>query len=202
VPASGCLLGAVTQVVGGDVIQQDVGNRMRGGNVGWPLILRLAASACKWPYCRTPMHAPDTNAAPRLRIAHVLLSHGFAGSERSTAESCAAQCVAHDVLVVIRHDHRSHSGASIRDHLDPRARWSRFRPLVHAAAVCVLRDWRPDVVHAPAARDATAVPLPHRRGARPRCTSASTARSSSTWTRWSDLAGSTRSRRATAAAPC
>jgi hypothetical protein len=26
----------------------------------------------------------------------------------------------HDVLVVIRHDHRNRSGASIRDHLDPR----------------------------------------------------------------------------------
>jgi glycosyltransferase involved in cell wall biosynthesis len=124
--------------------------RMLGGNVGWPLILQLAASACKWPYCRTPMHAPDTNAAARLRIAHVILSHGFAGSERSTAESCAAQCVAHDVLVVIRHDHRNRSGASIRAHLDPRVtvleipgRWFTQRRLCRA-----LRDWRPDVVHA------------------------------------------------------
>lgn len=99
------------------------------------------------------MVTPGTNAqgAPaRLRIAHVILSQGFAGSERSTVESCAAQCAAHDVLLVVRRSHRSRSGASIRDHLDPRVavaeipdRWFTRRRLEH-----VLREWRVDVAHA------------------------------------------------------
>lgn len=96
------------------------------------------------------MHASAANAPARLRIAHVILSRGFAGSERSTAESCAAQCTAHDVLLVIRRDHRSRSGASIRDHLDPRVavleipgRWFTQRRLCR-----VLHAWRPEVVHA------------------------------------------------------
>ncbi len=99
------------------------------------------------------MSAPDntTDSPPvRLRIAHVILSQGFAGSERSTAESCAAQCAAHDVLLVVRRSHRSRSGASIRDHLDPRVavtevpdRWFTRRRLER-----VLRTWRADVVHA------------------------------------------------------
>jgi glycosyltransferase involved in cell wall biosynthesis len=96
------------------------------------------------------MSAPVDNSPARLRIAHVILSRGFAGSERSTVESCAAQCVAHDVLLVVRHDHRSRGGASIRDHLDARVavaeipgRWLTRRRLQR-----VLRAWRPDVVHA------------------------------------------------------
>lgn len=96
------------------------------------------------------MATPADNPPQRLRIAHVILSQGFAGSERSTAESCAAQCVDHDVLVVVRRSHRSRSGASIRDHLDARVavvevpdRWFTRRQLERA-----LRAWRPDVVHA------------------------------------------------------
>lgn len=97
----------------------------------------------------TPAISTDSPPA-RLRIAHLILSQGFAGSERSTAESCAAQCAAHDVLLVVRRSHRSRSGASIRDHLDPRVavaevpdRWFTRRRLEHA-----LRAWRADVVHA------------------------------------------------------
>ncbi|MFO1401756.1 MAG: glycosyltransferase [Steroidobacteraceae bacterium] len=96
------------------------------------------------------MDAPADNPPARLRIAHVILSQGFAGSERSTVESCAAQCAAHDVLVVVRRGHRSRSGASIRDHLDPRVavtevpdRWFTRRRLEQ-----VLREWRADVAHA------------------------------------------------------
>ena len=96
------------------------------------------------------MHAPPDNNPERLRIAHVILSQGFAGSERSTVESCAAQCSAHDVLLIVRRGHRSRSGASIRDHVDARVlvaelpnRWFTRRSLER-----VLRDWRPHVVHA------------------------------------------------------
>jgi glycosyltransferase involved in cell wall biosynthesis len=85
-----------------------------------------------------------------VRIAHVLYSRGFAGSERSTLESCAAQCVDNDVLLVIRRDHRDRAGASILDHIDPRvhveqvpAHWFARRRLER-----VLQAWRPDVVHA------------------------------------------------------
>ncbi|MET0986612.1 MAG: glycosyltransferase, partial [Steroidobacteraceae bacterium] len=55
---------------------------------------------------------------PPLKIMHVILSRGFAGSERSTAESCNAQVsLGQAVTLVVRRSHRSH-GQSIRDHLD------------------------------------------------------------------------------------
>ena len=85
----------------------------------------------------------------RLRIMHVILSRGFAGSERAVAESCNAMCSAHDVTLVIRRDHRRPSGASIRDHVDPRVRvvelpayWFTRRRLGEA-----IREARPDVIH-------------------------------------------------------
>ena len=62
-----------------------------------------------------------------MKIMHVLLSRGFAGSERSTAESCNQQCLEHDVCLVIRRDHRRR-GASIRDHLDARVQVIEVAP--------------------------------------------------------------------------
>jgi glycosyltransferase involved in cell wall biosynthesis len=59
-------------------------------------------------------------------------------------------CVRHDVAAVIRSDHRSAGGASIRDHLDPRVQvievppglwWTRRR------VAEAIREWRPDVIH-------------------------------------------------------
>lgn len=50
---------------------------------------------------------------------HVILSNGFAGSERSTAESCNSQVqLGHEVTLVVRRSHRA-NGASIRDHVLP-----------------------------------------------------------------------------------
>ena len=79
----------------------------------------------------------------------VILSRGFAGSERAAAEVCNAMCAEHEVSLVVRRDHRLESGASIRDHLDPRvrvfevpARWLTRRRL--AAAI---REARPQVIH-------------------------------------------------------
>ena len=91
------------------------------------------------------------NPPERLRIAHLILTTGFAGSERSTAESCIAQCRDHEVLLVVRKGHRKQkTGASIVDHLDPRvqvveipARLFTRRHLQRA-----LDAFRPDVVHA------------------------------------------------------
>lgn len=87
--------------------------------------------------------------AGRLRIAHVLLSRGFAGTERSTAESCNAQSADHDVLLIARRHQADRSGANLAAHLDPRvqvatvpARWFTGRWLRQ-----LLQDWRPDVIH-------------------------------------------------------
>ena len=53
----------------------------------------------------------------RLRILQVILSRGFAGSERAAAEACNALVQTHDVAIVVRRDHRNAAGASIRDYL-------------------------------------------------------------------------------------
>lgn len=85
----------------------------------------------------------------RLRIMQVILSRGFAGSERAAAEACNAMCAEHEVSLVVRGDHRHESGASIRDHLDGRvrvfevpARWFTRRRLASA-----IREARPQVIH-------------------------------------------------------
>jgi glycosyltransferase involved in cell wall biosynthesis len=90
-----------------------------------------------------------TGASSRLRILQVILSSGFAGSERAASEACNAMCGRHDVTLVLRKDHRSSGGASIRDHLDPRVEvievpglWGTRRCLAEA-----IRSRRPDVIH-------------------------------------------------------
>ena len=94
----------------------------------------------------------DTRAALErapLKIMHVILSRGFAGSERSTAESCNAQVsLGHDVMLVVRRSHRSH-GQSIRDHLAAAVQvheindrlWTQ-RQLRQA-----IESFRPDIIH-------------------------------------------------------
>jgi glycosyltransferase involved in cell wall biosynthesis len=84
-----------------------------------------------------------------MRIAHMLLSCGFAGTERATAEMCNAHARAHPVLLILRRDHRGAGGASIRDRLDPAVQvvevsgwWPR--PAVRAA----LQKFAPQVIHA------------------------------------------------------
>lgn len=84
-----------------------------------------------------------------MRIAHMLLSRGFAGTERATAEMCNAHARDHTVLLILRQDHRGAGGASIRDRLDPavqvvevRSWWPR--PAVRGA----LEHFAPDVIHA------------------------------------------------------
>jgi glycosyltransferase involved in cell wall biosynthesis len=80
---------------------------------------------------------------------HVILSRGFAGSERAAAEACAALSQRHAVALVVRSDHRGPGGASIRDELEPGvevfevpARIGTQRRLEQ-----VIREWAPDVVH-------------------------------------------------------
>jgi glycosyltransferase involved in cell wall biosynthesis len=84
-----------------------------------------------------------------VRVLHLILSRGFAGTERATAEMCNALCGAHEVMLVVRRGHRAGSGASIRDHLDARVavnevgNWFPRRALAQAIA-----GFRPDVIHA------------------------------------------------------
>lgn len=95
------------------------------------------------------MRRPCVDAGARRRIMHVILSTGFAGSERAAAETCNALAEDHDVALVIRADHRGAGGASIRDYLDPGveviqvpARWYTRRRLADT-----IRAWHPDLVH-------------------------------------------------------
>lgn len=85
-----------------------------------------------------------------MRIAHLILSEGFAGSERSTAESCNFQCRDHEVLLVVRRGCRSRAGASIIDHLDPRVRVAVVPDRIGTRARLAreLAMFGPDVVHA------------------------------------------------------
>ena len=79
----------------------------------------------------------------------LILSRGFAGSERAVAEACNAMCASHDVALVVRRDHRGREGASILDHVDPSvpvfelpAFWRTRRRLEQAISA-----WQPDVIH-------------------------------------------------------
>ena len=84
-----------------------------------------------------------------MRVAHMLLSRGFAGTERATAEMCNAHGREHAVLLIIRRDHRGAGGASIRDRLDPGVQVvevGRWWP--RAAVRAALVRFAPDVVHA------------------------------------------------------
>src|SRR5665213_1248663 len=84
-----------------------------------------------------------------MRSAHMLLSRGFAGTERATAEMCNAHGREHAVLLIIRRDHRGAGGASIRDRLDPGVQVvevGRWWP--RAAVRTALVRFAPDVVHA------------------------------------------------------
>ncbi|MDG1938438.1 MAG: glycosyltransferase [Pseudomonadales bacterium] len=84
----------------------------------------------------------------RLNICHVLLSRGFAGSERSTAESCNEQVKSHSVCLIVKKSNRK-SGKSILDYLDSRVE------IVEVASVIMtqyqiqkaIRRFRPDIVH-------------------------------------------------------
>lgn len=84
-----------------------------------------------------------------MRILHVCLSRGFAGTERATAEMCNAHVDAHDVCLVLKRDHRASNGVSIVDHLDPRVNVvevGRFFPA--RGLQRAIEGFHPDVVHA------------------------------------------------------
>ncbi|TVS13555.1 MAG: glycosyltransferase [Wenzhouxiangella sp.] len=83
-----------------------------------------------------------------MRILHVILSRGFAGSERSTAESCNAQSDRHSVALAVRSDHRR-AGASILDQLNDTV---RVEPLparfgTRRALARLIDRFGPDIIH-------------------------------------------------------
>jgi len=84
-----------------------------------------------------------------MRILHTILSSGFAGTERATAEMCNALCATHEVLLVVRRAHRAASGASILDHLDPKVAVREIGNWFPGPALRrTIREWRPEVIHA------------------------------------------------------
>jgi glycosyltransferase involved in cell wall biosynthesis/UDP:flavonoid glycosyltransferase YjiC (YdhE family) len=80
---------------------------------------------------------------------HVILSRGFAGSERAAAEACAALAGRHDVALVVRRDHRGPGGASICDELEPGIEVFEVPPRLGTQRRLekIIRAWAPDVVH-------------------------------------------------------
>ncbi|WP_017444391.1 glycosyltransferase family 4 protein [Gayadomonas joobiniege] len=83
-----------------------------------------------------------------LHIVHIIFSRGFAGSERSTAESCNQQIKNHQVTLIIRKGHRKNQ-RSIVDRLDKRVKlievhhqWFTGRRLKQ-----LFSQLKPDVIH-------------------------------------------------------
>jgi glycosyltransferase involved in cell wall biosynthesis len=84
-----------------------------------------------------------------MRIMHVILSRGFAGSERYAAELASFQAAGHDVMLVVRRTHRSRFGTSIVDavsnrvSVSPVPTWLRTQHAVEQR----IREFRPDIIH-------------------------------------------------------
>jgi glycosyltransferase involved in cell wall biosynthesis len=85
----------------------------------------------------------------RLRVLHVILSRGFAGSERAAAEACAALAGRHDVALVVRSDHRDHLGVSLLDQLEPGIQVFEVPPYwrTQSRLTRIVEQWRPDIIH-------------------------------------------------------
>ena len=84
-----------------------------------------------------------------MRIMHVILSRGFAGSERYAAELASFQAAEHEVMLVVRRTHRNRFGISIIDAVSDRVRVSPvptwlFTQHAIQRRVC---EFRPDVIH-------------------------------------------------------
>jgi glycosyltransferase involved in cell wall biosynthesis len=84
-----------------------------------------------------------------MRIMHVILSRGFAGSERYAAELASFQAGEHDVMLIVRRTHRNRFGTSIVDAVSDRVRispvpaWLRTQRAVEQR----IREFQPDVIH-------------------------------------------------------
>jgi glycosyltransferase involved in cell wall biosynthesis len=84
-----------------------------------------------------------------MKIAHIILSRGFAGSERATAEMCNAHCADHEVLLIVRRGHVGPGGVSIRQWIDARVRVVEVGDWFPRSGIAAaLEAFRPDVIHA------------------------------------------------------
>jgi glycosyltransferase involved in cell wall biosynthesis len=84
-----------------------------------------------------------------MRIMHVILSSGFAGSERYAAELASVQACEHDVMLIVRRRHANRAGTSILGAVSDRVRvaivptWFNTQRAVQRQ----IREFRPDVIH-------------------------------------------------------
>jgi glycosyltransferase involved in cell wall biosynthesis len=84
-----------------------------------------------------------------MRILHVILSSGFAGSERYAAELAGFQAAEHDVMLIVRRTHRSRFGTSIVDAVtngvcvSPVPSWLGTQRSVERR----IQEFLPDVIH-------------------------------------------------------
>jgi glycosyltransferase involved in cell wall biosynthesis len=83
-----------------------------------------------------------------MRIAHMILSRGFAGSERATAEMCNAQVGSHEVLLIIKRGHANRAGTSIRQWVDPRVQVVEVGDWFPQSGIArAVENFKPDVIH-------------------------------------------------------
>jgi glycosyltransferase involved in cell wall biosynthesis len=94
-----------------------------------------------------------------MRILHLILSQGFAGSERYAAELANVQAAQHTVMLMVRSRHRGRGGASILDAVSDAVtvqtvpdRWGTQRAVERGIA-----RWQPDVIHTHLRRSARIV---------------------------------------------
>ncbi|HXA35857.1 MAG TPA: glycosyltransferase family 4 protein [Steroidobacteraceae bacterium] len=80
---------------------------------------------------------------------HVILSSGFAGSERYAAELASFQAAEHDVMLVVRRTHRSRFGTSVVDALSTRVLVSTVPRLLgtQRSVQRRIQEFLPDVIH-------------------------------------------------------
>lgn len=84
-----------------------------------------------------------------MRIAHVILSSGFAGTERATAEMCNAHCRDHEVLLVLKRDHATAKGVSIRQWVEPEVQVVEVGNWLPKGGIArALDQFAPEVIHA------------------------------------------------------
>src|ERR1700722_12374952 len=84
-----------------------------------------------------------------MRILHVILSSGFAGSERYAAELASFQAAEHDVMLIVRRTHRSRCGTSIVDVVSPRVSVSPVPAWLgtQRSVERHVQEFVPDVIH-------------------------------------------------------
>jgi glycosyltransferase involved in cell wall biosynthesis len=84
-----------------------------------------------------------------MRILHVILSSGFAGSERYAAELASFQAAEHDVMLIVRRTHRNRCGTSIVDAVSQRVSVSPVPAWLgtQRSVERHIREFAPDVIH-------------------------------------------------------